>query len=201
MIGVITGDIINSQQSQTEEWLPMLKSFFETLGKTPKDWEIYRGDEFQLKTGIDEVFWTAMCIKALIKRSEILDVRLAIGIGDEQFSSEKITESNGTAYVNSGRLLNDLKNENRTFAIQTPDKNITEDLNMIFKWAIINFDAWTAVVSEVVFEMLLNKKITQDELAKQLNITQSSVSQRMKRSYFDLILETDHYYRKKIATL
>jgi hypothetical protein len=32
---------------------------------------------------------------------------MAIGIGEESFSSEKITESNGTAYVHSGRLLND----------------------------------------------------------------------------------------------
>ena len=39
------------------------------------------------------------------------------------------------------------------------------------------------------------------ELAKELNITQSSVSQRIKRSNFDLILETDLYFRKKITEL
>ena len=41
----------------------------------------------------------------------------------------------------------------------------------------------------------------QEELAKELNITQSSVSQRIKRSNFDLILETDLYFRKKITEL
>ncbi len=201
MIGVITGDIINSQQSASEEWMPSLKLLFETLGKTPKNWEIYRGDEFQMKTSIDEVFWIALCIKALIKKTENLDVRLAIGIGDEQFSSEKITESNGTAYVNSGRLLNEIKSDNRNFAIQTPDSGINKDLNMVFKWAVLSFDGWTSVVSEVVYEMMTNRKITQEELAKKMNITQSSISQRIKRSNFDLIIETDHYFRKKITAL
>ena len=201
MKAVITGDIVNSQEADSENWLPKLKQLLEKWGKTPTDWEIYRGDEFQLKCSIDAVFWKALSIKSLIKQFENLDVRIAIGIGEEQYSSEKITESNGTAYVNSGRLLNEIKNEGKTFAIKTPNEGINADFNILFKWSSLDFDSWTVAVSEIVHLLMMDKNLTQDDLAKKLNISQSSVSQRIKRANFDLILETDYYFRKKIAEL
>ena len=201
MRAIITGDIINSQETDSENWLPKLKELLGKWGKTPTDWEVYRGDEFQLKCNIDDVFWKALSIKSLIKQFENLDVRIAIGIGEEQYSSEKITESNGTAYVNSGRLLNEIKNEGKTFAIKTPNEGINADFNILFKWSSLDFDSWTVAVSEIVHLLMMDKNLTQDDLAKKLNISQSSVSQRIKRANFDLILETDYYFRKKIAEL
>jgi len=201
MKAIITGDIINSQETDSENWLPKLKELLGKWGKTPTDWEVYRGDEFQLKCSIDAVFWKALSIKSLIKQFENLDVRIAIGIGEEQYSSEKITECNGTAYVNSGRLLNEIKNEGKTFAIKTPNEGINADFNILFKWSSLDFDSWTVAVSEIVHLLMMDKNLTQDDLAKKLNISQSSVSQRIKRANFDLILETDYYFRKKIAEL
>ena len=201
MRAIITGDIINSQETDSENWLPKLKELLVKWGKTPTDWEVYRGDEFQLKCSIDAVFWKALSIKSLIKQFENLDVRIAIGIGEEQYSSERITESNGTAYVNSGRLLNEIKNEGKTFAIKTPNEGINADFNILFKWSSLDFDSWTVAVSEIVHLLMMDKNLTQDDLAKKLNISQSSVSQRIKRANFDLILETDYYFRKKIAEL
>lgn len=201
MIAVITGDIINSQNSNTEVWISGLKNLLKNWGATPKEWEIYRGDEFQLKCEIDNVFRYFVAIKSLIRTYENLDVRIAIGIGEEQFSSEKITESNGSAYVNSGRLLNELKAQGRTLAIRTPDEKLDRDLNMVFKWCSVDFDNWTAAVSEIIHEFITNENITQEDLARKLNITQSSVSQRSKRANLELIKETDHYFRKKIVEL
>ena len=40
-----------------------------------------------------------------------------------------------------------------------------------------------------------------EQAAQKLNISQSSVSQRLKRANYDLILETDKYFRKKISQL
>ncbi len=201
MIAVITGDIINSQHTETSLWLNDLKKLLSTWGEAPKTWEIYRGDEFQLKCPMDEVFQKFLAIKSLIKTHENLDVRVAIGIGEEQYASEKITESNGTAYVNSGRLLNDLKSLGRNLAIQTPDDKLNRDLNMVFKWCSTDFDTWTVATSEIIHEHITCPDITQEDLAKKLNITQSSVSQRVKRANLDLIKETDHYFRKKIVEL
>lgn len=201
MIAIITGDIINSQKSDTEAWLPKLKDLLGTWSETPSNWEVYRGDEFQLKCSVDEVFHKALLIKSLIKTAENLDVRIAIGIGNEIFRSEKITESNGSAYVNSGRLLTDIKALGKTLAIQTENDKVNRDLNILFKWAAIDFDNWTAATAEIIHQLLRNSDLTQDELARELNITQSSVSQRLKRANFELLQETDQYFRKKIAEL
>ena len=201
MIAIITGDIINSQKSDSELWLPKLKDLLGSWSATPENWEIYRGDEFQLKCNVNEVFHKALLLKSLIRTFENLDVRLAIGIGNEVFRSEKITESNGSAYVNSGRLLTDIKVQGRTLAIQTENEKVNRDLNILFKWAAIDFDNWTAATAEIIFQLLRNSELTQEELAKELNISQSSVSQRVKRANFDLIHETDQFFRKKIAEL
>ena len=201
MIAIITGDIINSQKTDSELWLPKLKELLGRWSATPETWEVYRGDEFQLKCSVDEVFNKSLAIKSLIRTFENLDVRLAIGIGNEVFLSEKITESNGSAYVNSGRLLNDIKTDGRTLAIQTETDKVNRDLNILFKWTSIDFDNWTVATAEIIHRLLINPELTQEELAKELNITQSSVSQRIKRSNFDLILETDLYFRKKITEL
>lgn len=201
MIAIITGDIINSQKSDTEIWLPKLKELMASWSSTPENWEVYRGDEFQLKCSVDVVFHKALLLKSLIKTFENLDVRLAIGIGNEVFRSEKITESNGSAYVNSGRLLTDIKLNGRTLAIQTENEKVNRDLNILFKWASIDFDNWTAATAEIIHQLLRNSELTQEELAKELNITQSSVSQRLKRANFDLLQETNQFFKKKIAEL
>ncbi len=201
MIAVITGDIINSHKSDAETLLNNLKELFQKWGTAPKDWEIYRGDEFQLKSEIDSIFMKFLAIKSLIKAKENLDVRISIGIGEEQFSSDKITESNGTAYVNSGRLLNDIKTNGKTFSIKTTNEKLDLDLNMVFGWSSLDFDNWTTAVAEIIHEFIVNPTITQEEIAKKLDITQSSVSQRLKRANLDRIIETDKYFRKKIAEL
>lgn len=201
MIAIITGDIINSQKSDSELWLPKLKGLLQSWSTTPENWEIYRGDEFQLKCSVEEVFHKALLIKSLLRSFENLDVRVAIGIGNEVFLSEKITESNGSAYLNSGRLLTDIKSQGKTFAIQTENEKVNQDLNILFKWAAIDFDNWTVATAEIIHQLLRNSELTQDELAKELNITQSSVSQRLKRANFELLQETDLYFRKKITEL
>lgn len=201
MIAIITGDIVNSQKTDSELWLPKLKNLLGLWSATPENWEVYRGDEFQLKCSVDEVFRKALLLKSLIKTFENLDVRLAIGIGNEVFRSEKITESNGSAYVNSGRLLSDIKANGRTLAIQTENEKVNRDLNILFKWTSIDFDSWTAATAEIIHQLLRHSELTQEELAKELSITQSSVSQRLKRANFDLLQETDQFFRKKISEL
>ncbi|MFY1046266.1 SatD family protein [Chryseobacterium sp. GP-SGM7] len=201
MIAVITGDIINSQHTDTQVWITKLKNLLENWGTAPQTWEIYRGDEFQLKCNIDDVFWRFLAIKSLIKSQENLDVRIAIGIGQENFSSEKITESNGSAYVNSGRLLNDLKSDGHTVSIKTSSDAVDRDLNILLKWASKDFDNWTMATSEIIHEMIMNQDFTQDDLAKKFAISQSSISQRLKRANYELIVETNQYFRKKISEL
>lgn len=201
MIAVLTGDIIGSEAVDAQIWLKPLKELMTRWGASPKIWEIYRGDEFQLKCKVEDAFTYCIAIKAAIKKCENLNVRIGIGIGEESFESEKITESNGSAFVHSGRLLNELKLEGRTLAIKTPDDGITEDLNIVLKWASLQFDAWTPALAEIILENIISPGLTQEELAQKLFITQSSISQRSKRAQLDLLLETANYFTQKIKQL
>ncbi|MBP3839761.1 MAG: MarR family transcriptional regulator, partial [Chryseobacterium sp.] len=67
MIAIITGDIINSQKTDSELWLPKLKNLLGSWSATPENWEVYRGDEFQVKCSVDEVFRKCLVIKSLIR--------------------------------------------------------------------------------------------------------------------------------------
>ncbi|WP_234110476.1 MULTISPECIES: SatD family protein [Chryseobacterium] len=200
MKSVITGDIINSQSIQPEVWFNALK---DVLGKkNPKVWEIYRGDEFQiLVPKAENALLKALQIKAKIKTIKGLDVRLSIGLGTQEFKTDQISQSSGTAFVNSGRNLERIKESKINLAIQSQYGDFDRGFNLILKWLLLTADNWTVVSAEIALMILKNPKISQEEIAKMFGITQSSVSQRIKRANLDLILETDQYFRKKIAEL
>ena len=100
MIAVLTGDIINSRASEAPKWLQKLKGVLTTYGDTPTQWELFRGDSFQLVTMPQDALKAALHIKAVMKQNKKLDVRIAIGLGAETHRAQRITESNGPAYVN-----------------------------------------------------------------------------------------------------
>ena len=100
MTSIITGDIVNSKMNEPNVWIPLLKQALNLYGSEPKEWEIYRGDSFQLEIKPEKALEASILMKATIKTIKGLDVRLAIGIGDKTYNSEKITISNGTAFVN-----------------------------------------------------------------------------------------------------
>jgi hypothetical protein len=92
MISIITGDIVNSRKLNNQElWLNPLKSLLNEWGNNPQQWEIFKGDYFQLEISDPlQSLRVALRIKALIKSLEIsdqqkrksdIDVRIAIGIG------------------------------------------------------------------------------------------------------------------------
>ena len=202
MEAVITGDIVNSQKVDSKKWLKALEIAIGEDFKNQQKWEIFRGDEFQYYIeDAKEVFLIILKIKSQIKMIKNLDIRMSIGFGTRDLAMKKVSLSNGSAFVNSGRNFENLKKEKINLLVNSDNKNFDDDLNLIFRWASETMDNWTPPVAETVFELLKNKNITQDELAKKLSITQSSISQRFKRANYNLILETDTYFRKKLAEL
>lgn len=120
MTAVITGDIIASRKLVNQEkWLLPLKNLLGSWGERPKDWELDRGDFFQVEiANPEEALIKAFEIKALIKKVQPLDerqkisaidIRMAIGIGNKTYSGETIKESNGTAFIHSGEKFDMLK--------------------------------------------------------------------------------------------
>ncbi|MCX7987092.1 MAG: hypothetical protein N2662_09150, partial [Bacteroidales bacterium] len=84
MISVLTGDIIHSSRVSPEKWLKALKGVLGSIGSSPRQWEIFRGDSFQAEVGDPlEALEVSIKIKAAIKTIKGLDVRIAIGLGEK----------------------------------------------------------------------------------------------------------------------
>ena len=199
MTSIITGDIINSRESEPKQWLQALKNTLNTFGNTPKIWEIYRGDSFQLEVKPENVLKAAILIKATIKHFKKIDVRLAIGIGDKTYHSENITESNGSAFVNSGECFETIKNN--TLAIKSDFENFDTTINIMLELAQLTINNWSATSSEIIKISLENPELNQKQIAKLLNKSQSNISEGLKRGGFDEILKLLHYYKTQIQTL
>ncbi|ANI89419.1 hypothetical protein A9P82_08990 [Arachidicoccus ginsenosidimutans] len=202
MIAVLTGDIIHSEKQQKSSWLKALKKVLSSFGKSPKDWEIYRGDEFQLQLpDAKEALLAALRIKSYIKSVENIDARIAIGLGDKTINAAKVTESNGSAFVNSGRLLDDLKKEKTSLALASGNDDFDKEMNLMLRLALVSIDSWSAVSAEIVYLFLSNPKLQQTEVAQQLEIRQSAVSQRLRRANYDLLVALIDFYQQKIQSL
>jgi hypothetical protein len=199
MIAVITGDIINSSHKDPKEWLKALKQVLTKHGETPKTWEIYRGDSFQLSVIPKDALLVTLQIKSAIKQIEDLDVRLGIGLGEIDFESLKITESNGSAFVRSGESFEYLKKQNIMFKSADPDLN--EAINTMLGLSLYISNKWSTTVSEIIKLAIENPNLKQIELADQLGKSQSNISEALKRGGFDEIMAMNTYYKKQILKL
>lgn len=202
MTSVITGDIINSRETDPSVWLAPLKKLLAEWGKSPKDWEIFRGDSFQLEIEQpEEALLAAIRIKACIRSIEKLDVRMGIGIGEKQYEAGRITESNGTAFINSGEAFEELKLLRQRLNIKSPWDHINIELNLMFRMAAIAFDKWTPVTSQVIALSIVHGDLSQKELGDKIERSQSTISEGQKRGHYEEIMALESYYRQRIKQM
>lgn len=197
MKAVITSHIINSRKVASALWMEDLKGILNAYGNEPKDWEIYRGDSFQLVVDPRDALEIALLIKATIKQHKSLDVRMAIGIGNVDYSADKVTESNGIAFVNSGECFEGLKKQ--TLGIQSPWSGFDENFTIIFQLIILFADNWSTTSAEIIKKALENQGVNQKELALALNRkSQSSISASLKRAGYEELKNVIEYYKREI---
>lgn len=201
MTSVITGDIIGSRQQKSKHWVEDLKKILSPFGEMPGQWEVYRGDEFQVEIKKPEdALLAAVLIKAHLRAIKS-DARMSIGFGDKTHHAERISESNGTAFIHSGELFETLKKQKLTLAIRTGDANFDEKLNLMLRLALTFMDSWLAQSAEFVALAIENPDLSQEELGQKLGINQAAVSRRQKRAQFDLMMQLNRYFRIQIKEL
>ena len=185
---IITGDIIRSKRVKPIVWLPILEQTLSKISSRKGDWEIYRGDSFQLEISPAQVFEAFLYIRTAIKTVPLLDVRMAIGVGAKSYSGESILTSNGSAYTNSGEAFELLKKQ--TITIKTSSETLNEELNTTFALVAFIIDKWSANTARVALAALDNPELNQKELAKKLNKDNGLLSRQLKKSGLDEIRNT-----------
>ncbi|MFD2828406.1 transcriptional regulator [Leeuwenhoekiella polynyae] len=197
MRAVLTGDIINSREH--EGWQQELVAILDQYGTSPQDWEIYRGDSFQLEVDAAKALKVAIHIKAVVKMRAELDVRIAIGIGNKTYTAAQITQANGSAFIHSGTAFDAIKNN--TLVLQSDYKDFDETFNIMLALATLTMDNWPPVTAAIVKARLEAPELNQTELSKQLDKAQSAISKALSRAGYDEVTKMLTYYKKQIETL
>jgi hypothetical protein len=185
LAAVITGDIIQSSSLGQQERIKMLATLEKVIadGKAIfPDWnaEIFQGDSFQGSTlkGVKDSLGYAISSIARLKEQEI-GIRVAIGIGEISFAAPSVRTSDGTAFLHSGRTLEELKKRNGSFiGIKTGN----EDLDAEFETHCASLDFLLArcTVPQAGALVLAIDGLTQVQIAERLDISQPTVQQRLK---------------------
>lgn len=194
MRAVLTGDIINSQSNN--DWQPLLKKVLSHYGEEPTQWELYRGDSFQLELNPDSALVAAIHIKAAIKTFSTLDVRIAIGLGDKKHHAKKITQANGTAFVNSGTAFDAIKKN--TLVLKSNDLQFDSIINLMLSLATLTMDIWPPVTASIVKTQLENPQANQTELSSLLGKSQSAISKALNRAGYSEINALLQYYSQTV---
>ena len=199
MEAVITADIINSREVSPEIWLNPLKITLQSIGEEYTAWEIFRGDSIQIMIEPEKALEVAVLLKSAIKQIPSIDIRIGIGIGDITYQSEKVTTSNGSAFVNAGEAFDGLKK--RTLAIKTPWQDFDKLINIMLNLATLTMDNWKPAMAEIVYKQLENPESKQIEIAQILNKKQSNVSYSLKKAGYEEIKDCLRFYKQQIAEL
>lgn len=198
MTSIITGDIINSRKASDTRWLNELKNVLNEIGASPKYWEIFRGDSFQAEVADSaNALLHAIEIKAAVKQIKNMDVKMCIGIGEKSYEAENISESNGEAFVNSGEGYENLDKIKQSLAIKSSIQAFDDEMNLYLKLLLIAMDNWSPKSAEYI-ALSLKEDMKQERIAKKLNISQSSVSERHQRSYLSEVWQVEKRYRERI---
>ncbi|MNK03344.1 hypothetical protein D3C87_211890 [compost metagenome] len=201
MIAVITGDIVNSRELPSL-WIETLKEALSALPQKNTKWEIFRGDSFQIELPSHQALLASVYIKACMKTIKGADVRLSIGLGEKaKIATDKVTEANGEAYINSGEGFDSLKSNKVNLTIKSPSAKFDDDMNLYFKLALIAMDSWSPIASEVVKQTIENQNENQDKIAKISGRSQSSISEALKRAHFSEIMELEKKYRLLVGKI
>lgn len=208
-ISVITGDIINSRSVIDQGiWLKPLKKALQFIEKDDSKYEIFRGDSFQLEiVDIPTSFKKALYLKACIKSIKGFDVRLAIGIGNKTYKANSVSESNGTAFLNSGGILDFMKRNKinlrikSDFKIQPYPYDFDKMFNLYFRLASVVMDNWTLNSAEAVKFLMDTDYGNQRLIAKKIGIKQDAVSKRLKRANIEELLELNELFESHVREL
>jgi len=200
MIGIITGDLINSRKLAAAQWMRELKKELNEWGNEGKDWEIYRGDSFQLRIkNPGELLNAAILLKAAIKSMDPLDIRMGLGIGEENFTADRLLENNGTAYVYSGEVFEDLEKMHQGMLLKSDFDELDQEINLMLRLALTILDDWSVNSSKMVYLAFKYPTKNQTELGDMEGISQNSVSARLSRANFEVIKTLVDYFPNRVA--
>ena len=200
--GIITADIIGSTSIDADargELPELINQLTDELQEVSQiQVEIFRGDSFQVMVqDVEKTPLVAVLLRAGLRKSElrsktkILDARMAIGIGKVSYINEKITLSDGEAFILSGREFDELGK--RKLSILTPSEDVNAELRVETAFLDDVISHWTRQQSECIYNALLTNakqyQLASDDNTSRQNVGKklSAAKERLVRMYIDRV--------------
>lgn len=197
MIAVITGDIVNSRRWDSPEiWMSPFKNVLSRFGNPGEQWEIVRGDMFQLEvSNPEDALRTCFRIKSHFKSTGDLDCRMSIGIGNISYHAPRISEASGDAYLRSGDALDGIQVKKPSIVLSSPWPELDRTINLYLRFALVVMNRWSPGSAETVAFLLDHPELNQVAMADRLGISQPSVSARIARAHYSELTDLDLFFR------
>jgi len=191
---ILTGDLVGSRKADIQKWLPILE---ENLRYYSNNFDIFRGDSFQVAVSIEQCIEAIFLIKATIRAIEPLDVRIGLGLGEVSYWDEHIKNSAGEALVRSGEAFDAL--DKNLVNVKSPWLEWDEPTNIMLNLATELANRWTLNMAQTVATQIKNPKANQSELAKLLKKKyQSQISTELGNASWQKIKVTIDYCTKEL---
>jgi hypothetical protein len=175
---VLAGDIIGSKKNKPDDYLKIIEPILKQHSKDGM-YQIYRGDSFQVWMATPVLgLLTAIKLKAALRKTGTLDVRIALGIGEIKLIDKDIAKSTGTALARSGELLDSLKDREQNIMVNSGGP-IDVYMNTALKLALLYMDDWTSNSAAIVFEIYNDRRISLENLFKRTGITQQEIGEKL----------------------
>ena len=209
MKGVITADVVGSTQIKIEDrgTLPallheLIRKIAQCRPELKLQVDIFRGDSFQVWIEKPECApLVALLLRAGLRMSALrageqqLDARISVGIGDVAYRDARVSQSDGEAFVLSGRGFDQLGKQQRLM-VQTPSETANEELRVETAFVDDIVSNWSALHSKIMYQALL-REMSQGELAEKNNTSQQNVRKRLEKAKAKLI----RMYLDRVASL
>lgn len=213
---VITGDIKNFTKLPSDRRSRLVaetEELMKTMVKDTQDAQVFRGDSYQLiiddisqvlKRCIQLICWFRMNSdrfdvgrRAVTDPRVALGTRLSIGIGAIAYTGKNVLDSDGEAFHLSGRKFDQL-NKDDIIKLTTTDEKSNEVFDMLLLFINSIIRSWTRTQAETIFLLLEEEDITQEQIAKKLNMTQPAIAFSLRAAKWKEVEKGINYISKKL---
>ena len=197
LIGVVTGDIVNSTNisvSDRDRLLSVLNTLLANsvpLGE--RNTAIFRGDSFQIKLSQPgQAARVALSIRSGLMHntpaevSALWDARISVGIGEEAYVGDDVGKSDGEAFRLSGRRLDDMKEARLSFLSSSDFVNEELAIEGAFVDDIVSH--WSRNQAFVAYQFFQSEVPTQQSIARKMRVTAQRISQLYHTAKIPLVL-------------
>ena len=207
---VITGDVIDStlvpvaDRKRMKKAMQQMSDVLAQAGFKVNTQEIFRGDSFQLVLSeTSKALSAALLIRAFMRSVDLdefaqLDVRLGLGLGPIEFKAKSQNESDGTAYRNAAKALDQTVKQNLTnIWITTGIEDLDGMLNSISVALETIIARWTVAQAKSMRWSL--QGMVHQEIANQLKVSQSTITRSLQSADDRAIQYLNTYSQKLIS--